>query len=254
MSTSRPLAPEECETVAPWLLPDVTPASAGTPAILTHVVEEKVKRPPPLTVGALESMQNQVYAEAREQGRRDGYQTGFEEGRQVGLEEGREQGFAIGREEGAQAARDEQSALARERLDRLEALLRALAEPLAQLDEKIEQELVALAMAVAQQLVRREIGVNPGQIVAVVRDAVSALPANARQITLYVHPDDATLLREAFALDGDSAPHWRLLEDPLLSRGGCRVLAEQSSIDATVEKRLGQVIAAALGDQRSDER
>ncbi|HLF96939.1 MAG TPA: flagellar assembly protein FliH [Methylococcaceae bacterium] len=263
MSTNpRPLAPEEVESAAPWLPPDVTPAPTSTPAIRTRIVEEKLSRPPPrMTVGALESMQNQAYAEACEQGKGEGYRAGFEEGRQAGhaegrqagLEEGRKQGFDQGREEGMAAAREEQAALARARLERLDALLRALSEPLAQLDETIEQELVALAMAVARQLVRREIRVNPGQIVAVVRDAVSALPSNARQIALHVHPDDAPLLREAFALDDDSAPLWRLVEDPLISPGGCRVLTEQSSIDATVEKRLAQVIAVALGDQRSDE-
>lgn len=261
-SNPRPLAPEDVESAAPWLPPDVTPVNTSVPAIRTRMVEENLGRPVPrMTVGALESMQNQAYAEACEQGRRDGHQAGFEEGRQAGhaegreagLTEGREQGFAQGREDGVAAAREEQAALARARLEQMDALLRALSEPLAQLDETIEQELVALAMAVARQLVRREIRANPGQIVAVVRDAVSALPSNARQITLHVHPDDAALLREAFALENDPAPLWRLVDDPLISAGGCRVLTEQSSIDATVEKRLAQVIAVALGDQRSDE-
>lgn len=264
MSSSKPapLPRAEAGSASPWLPPDVTPATKAAPAIHARIVEEKLTAPlPRMTVGALESMQNQAYAEAREQGQRDGWQAGFDEGRQAGhaegreagLAEGREHGFAQGREEGLAAAREEQAALIRERLERLDALLRALADPLAQLDDTVEQELVALAMAVARQLVRREIRTNPGQIVAVVREAVSALPFGARQITLHVHPDDAPLLREAFALEEEPATLWRLVEDPLISPGGCRVLAEQSSIDATVEKRLAQVIATALGDQRGEE-
>lgn len=248
------MAPEEIESAAPWLPPDVTPAHKTAPAIRARMVEEKLSSPPPpLTAGALESMQNQAYAEAREQGQRDGYQAGMEEGRQAGRAEGRQAGLEEGRKLGFEQGVKEQAALTQQRVERLDALLRALAEPLAQLDEAIEQELVALALAVARQLVRREIRVNPGQIVAVVREAVSALPSSARQITLRVHPDDAPLLREAFALEDDPALLWRLVEDPLISPGGCRVLTEQSSIDATLEKRLAQVAAAALGDQRSDE-
>jgi flagellar assembly protein FliH len=37
----------------------------------------------------------------------------------------------------------------------------------------------------------------------------------------------------------------------LISRGGCRVSSENSTIDATLEQRLGAAIAAALGDSRA---
>jgi len=36
----------------------------------------------------------------------------------------------------------------------------------------------------------------------------------------------------------------------VLSRGGCRVTTENSTIDARVEQRLGSAIAAVLGDDR----
>ena len=36
----------------------------------------------------------------------------------------------------------------------------------------------------------------------------------------------------------------------MLPRGGCRVTSENSTIDATVEQRLGAAIAAVLGDER----
>ena len=44
---------------------------------------------------------------------------------------------------------------------------------------------------------------------------------------------------------------WTLSEDPVIARGGCRISSEYSSIDATVEARLGAAIAAALGDERA---
>jgi len=43
---------------------------------------------------------------------------------------------------------------------------------------------------------------------------------------------------------------WAIAEDPVLSRGGCRVTSDNSTIDARVETRLGAAIAAALGDER----
>jgi len=40
------------------------------------------------------------------------------------------------------------------------------------------------------------------------------------------------------------------VEDPVITRGGCRISSENSSIDAQVETRLGAAIAAVLGDER----
>jgi flagellar assembly protein FliH len=51
------------------------------------------------------------------------------------------------------------------------------------------------------------------------------------------------------AKDHDGMP-WKIQQDPLLTRGGCRVSTGDSRIDATVESRLGAVIARVLGDSR----
>jgi hypothetical protein len=45
-----------------------------------------------------------------------------------------------------------------------------------------------------------------------------------------------------------------LLEDPLMSRGGCRVEAEASRIDARLETRVAAAMVAILGDERADPR
>jgi flagellar assembly protein FliH len=152
----------------------------------------------------------------------------------------REEGYAQGRAEALAAVREP-----------LERLLRALAEPLADLDEAAERELLALVMAVARQLVRRELKTDPGEIVACVREALAALPAAARQVRVHLHPEDAKLVREALRLEERAGEHgFRLVEDPTLTRGGCRVSSETSQIDATLETRLNAVAARLFGGER----
>jgi flagellar assembly protein FliH len=160
-----------------------------------------------------------------------------------------EEGFELGRGEGLTAGKKELQA----RVQRLEAVMAALAQPLKDLDDAIEEELLALAMAVARQLVRREIKTDPGQIVAVVREALAVLPAASRRVRLHLHPDDAALVRDALSVpEGDNA--WRIMEDPVLTRGGCRIITETSQVDATLESRLNAVITSVLGGERdSDE-
>jgi flagellar assembly protein FliH len=48
----------------------------------------------------------------------------------------------------------------------------------------------------------------------------------------------------------DHEQSWQIVEDPAMTRGGCRVRSEQSRVDASVEARLNAVIANVLGDER----
>ena len=105
----------------------------------------------------------------------------------------------------------------------------------------------------AKQLVRREIKTDPGQIVAVVREALSVLPIASQNVRLHLHPEDAVLVRAALSLnEGEYA--WRIVEDGLQNRGGCQLMTDSSRIDASVETRLAAIIAKVLGGERgSDE-
>jgi len=165
-----------------------------------------------------EQLQRRAYDEA--------YATGLAEGRAAGLRELATKG------------------------QQLERLLTTLTRPFEALDDSIECALTTLAMTLVRQLVRREIRTEPGEIVAVVRDAMALLPVAARNIRVHLHPDDAALVREALAGSGDERP-WRLIEDPLASRGGCTVTTDDSYIDASVDSRLAKLFAQAFGDERA---
>jgi flagellar assembly protein FliH len=135
----------------------------------------------------------------------------------------------------------------------LATLLELQARPLARLDNEMEQQLAELAIAIARQLLRRELHADPSQVIAVVRETVGLLPASARDVRVIVHPDDAALIRERLV-----TPHnqmaWQLVEDPMLARGDCRVATDTAQIDARMENRLAAAIASVLGDERAQER
>ncbi len=192
----------------------------------------------------------QIQREAHEEGFAAGYQEGRREGREQGYKKGQQEGHAEGYQrgyaEGLAAGRDEVAL----RVQNLDQLLSYLHRPLDQLDVTIEEELTWLATEIARQLVRRELRTSPGEIVAVVREAVALLPAGSSGAQVRLHPDDARLIREVLSLGQGDEPIWRIIEDQTLSRGGCVVNTDLSRIDATIEKRLGAVIATVLGDER----
>jgi flagellar assembly protein FliH len=167
-----------------------------------------------------------------------------------------EKGFNSGREAGliaVQAEHQRELDALRERVAKLDDVLGALAEPVKDLEDQFHQELATLAGAIARQLVRRELRHQPDQIVAVIRETLGLLPGAARDVRIQLHPEDAVLVRERLVEPG-ARRAWTIVEDPVITRGGCRVTAGNSSIDAQLETRIGAAIAAALGDERDSTR
>jgi flagellar assembly protein FliH len=100
-----------------------------------------------------------------------------------------------------------------------------------------------------RQLFRRELKIDPGSVIGVVHEAIRLLPAAARDIKVHLHPEDAVLLRESLNR-GEGERAWDIVEDPLVSRGGCTVTTDSSRVDAQAEARLKLIVDALTGDQR----
>lgn len=170
-----------------------------------------------LTAGRLEELQKDAYDEAWQKGHTDGLAAGHKE--------------------------------IQRRADRYNELLRALCRPFDELDESVETQLVELSMALVKQLFRREIKLNPSHVIGVVREAIQLLPIASRSVHVHLHPEDAILVRESLA-PAEGEPAWTIVEDPLITRGGCNVITDNSQIDATVDARLQAAINAVLGEER----
>jgi flagellar assembly protein FliH len=227
LSKTSGFTPAELASLSIWRMPDV-PVTAE-PVDLAEGSNFDHLPMPVLTVDEIETMQKQAYDEAFAQGKKDGYNEGFHEGSRQGYEEN------------VQTLQKKAAEFA--------SLLESLSQPFKVLDADVEKELVHLAMAIATQIIRREIKMDPGQVIAAVREAINVLPLSSQNIGLHLHPEDAELVRSALSLD-EMSPAWRIVEDPLITRGGCKVDTEVSHIDATVENRLAAVISTLFGGER----
>ncbi len=130
----------------------------------------------------------------------------------------------------------------------LQSMLANAAQPLANLDRALEENVVALALTVAKQIVRREVQADPKQIVAVVREAMEVLPAKSRELTVFMHPED---MRVFTKVSTEQMPaNCTMTPDPSLSRGSCKILSDESFIDATIEGKIAKIAASLLGGDR----
>jgi len=160
-------------------------------------------------------------------------------------EEAHKEAFQQGLQEGREAGRAE----VRAQVERLSGMFHDLAKPFALLDQDVERELLTLAMSLARQIVRRELKTDPSQIIAIIREAIAALPVAAREVRVHLHPEDAAIVREHLA-PTESERAWTIVEDPVMARGGCQITSATSRIDARLETRLGAILSELLGDER----
>jgi flagellar assembly protein FliH len=152
-----------------------------------------------------------------------------------------EQGLAEGREAGR--------AEVRAQVERLEGMFYDLTKPFKELDDEVERELLTLAMALARQIVRRELKADPTHIIGIIREAIAALPVAAREVRVHLHPEDAAVVREHLA-PTESERAWQIVEDPVMARGGCRASTTTSRVDARLETRLGTILSELMGNER----
>ncbi len=159
-----------------------------------------------------------------------------------------QEGFEQGRREGlADAARE-----IAQKVAELDALMNTLVHPLEKLDDEVEQQLVQLCVMLTRHLVRRELRTSPEEILGTLREALSLLPSAQREVRIVLHPEDAGLVRTHWQGEEEER-RWRLVEDPTITRGGCRVESERSRIDATVEQRLNALLTQFLGGDREED-
>lgn len=143
------------------------------------------------------------------------------------------------RRQGHQAGYAEGQAVAQAEAQRLAKAAAGLEQALAELDQQVADELLALATEIARQVVREEITARPDIIVKVVHEALAQMPH--QHATIFLHPEDASLLRSYV---GDALAHagHRILEDSRLSRGDCILESGSSQTDATLATRWKRVV------------
>lgn len=167
------------------------------------------------TAEALEDLHRQAHQE--------GYDAGYREGREAGYREGHDQ------------AEDE--------LRRLRAVLDALDQAVQQLGRETGEHMLDLALEVARQMLRQALKVKPELLSALVRDAMDSLPQHAAHPHLYLHPEDAALVRVQMQAE-IAHGGWRIIEDAGVARGGCRIETAVAEVDATLAGRWQRVVAA----------
>ncbi|MDR0528439.1 MAG: flagellar assembly protein FliH [Zoogloeaceae bacterium] len=183
----------------------------------------------------------QGLAEGREQGRGEGYPAGYAEGQKQGEADGRESGYKEGRAEGYQKGREEGGEAARRYEEELRRLAQGFGAALAALDQEVAEATLACALEAARQMTRVAFTAHPEPLLALIREALAALPLRHSPVTLFLSPADAALARERLSAVFPQET-WRIQEDAALTPGGFLMRADASEVDARVESRWRRIL------------
>ena len=142
---------------------------------------------------------------------------------------------------GAAAGLAQAEAAGREEALRLATTLENLEKCITELNQAVADDLLALSMEIARQLVRQTVAAKPDVVLGVIREALEQLPLLHAAVRL--NPEDASLVR---LRAGDQLTHagHRIHEDPKLKRGDVIIEAGGSHLDASLASRWRRVVQA----------
>ncbi|MDX1490430.1 MAG: flagellar assembly protein FliH [Pseudohongiellaceae bacterium] len=218
-----------------WLPPTIDASGHLVPAQPREKEAEAQAPEPQLTP---EEMLGTAYTDAQAKG----YQEGLAEGKKDGFAQGQQEGLNKGMEEGLKKGQLQIDA----KLADLSGLMTSLTHALNEQDYKLEQALLGLSQSIAKTIIAHELAIDNRHIVALVRQALAAMPPSKDNIRIFVNPADVAILEEAKQKQGDQ---WKALPDDTVKQGGCRIETEQSIVDFTMEKRFQDLMDQILSKE-----
>jgi flagellar assembly protein FliH len=199
----------------------------------------QVKASIPRPAGALAAEAGQDWQGALEdgyrQGQRDGYEAGLDLGRSDGYQAGHAEGHAAGLAQGMQEGRAQALAQFDDAARPIEEMLMAMKKLRSDFKAAQRKEVVDLVGKIARQVIRAELALQPVQLLALVDEALAAMPPTRDEVEVFLNPEE---LKRVTELDPKRAKRWNLLADPSLAPGELRVRAGDNEVDAGCQGRL----------------
>jgi len=143
------------------------------------------------------------------------------------------------RKEGYDAGYEEATARGRMEAMQLHGLVQNLEAAMSSLDQEVADEILAVAIEVARQMVRHSLARHPESVAELIREALLQLPQAHAMV--HLNPDDLAMVRDYLGEQLTHGGH-RLVEDATVARGGVRIDAAGSQIDATLQTRWRRIM------------
>ena len=170
-----------------------------------------------------------------------GYQSGFDQGYADGLEQGLAQGF----EQASLKAEEEYSQLQVQLSEKFNALFNVYENDLNNARENIATEILEFSLYLTQAMVNTALKIQPELLITIIEQSLNALPCLEFPAKLHINPLDAPLVDETLGQELTQSG-WKIIKDPNIEPGGCKINTATNEIDASIATRW-QYLQLSLG-------
>lgn len=177
------------------------------------------------------------FQEGMQKGFEQGLAEGHDEGHREGQQKGQEEGYRAGYAEGSLAGQQNGLLQFTQAAAPLETIAAGLNDFLAHAQRKQREDLLQLVEKVTRQVIRCELALQPTQLLALVEEAIAALPATPETLNVYLSTEEFTRIQSVAPA---KVKEWSLLPSADLAAGECRIVTDHSELDVGCEHRLSQ--------------
>ncbi len=162
--------------------------------------------------------------------------------RQEAFAEGFAQGRARAMADADQRVRDYAQSQGEEAAQRFARLIESAEEQLGASQQTLAQGVLELACALARQVLRQELSVNPNVLQPVIREALSVLSVDNKSAIVRLNPVDMEVLQETLQTEF-SGMALALVADAGVKPGGCLIISSGTVVDGTLDTRWRRAVA-----------
>lgn len=175
----------------------------------------------------------------REAARLEAYSSGYKDGYEQGLEQGQQAGYA----EGSEGLRAD--------IHALQNLAGNFSRQLDSAGQQVRQDVFELALDLCEAMLKIKLELAPESILPIVQDAIEQLPSVHAPAQILLNPLDTALVKE-MAGEALAEGGWRIVSDPHIERGGCKLETAQNLVDATVSTRWQRLLQVLRNSAQED--
>ncbi len=150
-----------------------------------------------------------------------------------------QEAFEAGYRKGAAEGHQQAAAQLKPVLEGFAGTIRELQQLRRRMRREAERDLVQLSVAIARRILHRELTVDPGALLGIVKAALERLESQEVD-RLRVHPADLELVG-GFLQQAGLAERLQLVGDARLGRGGAVLETAQGQLDASLETQLEEI-------------
>lgn len=167
----------------------------------------------------------------------------------AGLRGGWKEGYKKGHEEGSIAGKEQALGEHKAEFATTIAALKAAADNLnrsrIELESAALKDVLELSIAIAERVTKRQGILDAAVAVNNVEEAMK-LVSHSSDIRIAIHPRNKSTLKEVLPrlkIQWPALEHVELVEDAMLTPGGCRIYTAQGEVDGDLDGQINRVVA-----------